>query len=80
MDTKYRHETFRLENQDGCGEETYLEVDETPEGKVSINISGEDEPYIFFETFGEEIRILIYHNYEDQDPEVIVLPSISGGW
>ncbi len=79
METRYRHQTFRLENQDGCGEDTYLEIDEMPNGKVSVTVSGEDEPYVFFETFGEEIRILIYNDYEEE-PDIVVLPSISGAW
>ena len=77
---KYTHESFRLENQDGSGEETFLHIDETPNGKVSIMVSGEDEPSVFIETFGEEVRILIYRDYDEQDPEVIVLDAISGGW
>jgi hypothetical protein len=50
-----------------------------PNGKVSVTVSGEDEPYVFFETFGEEIRILIYNDYEEE-PDIVVLPSISGAW
>jgi hypothetical protein len=79
MNTKYKHETFVLESQDGNGEETFLHIDETPEGTISITVSGEEEPHVFIETFCEEIRILIDNDYEDE-PEIIVLPSIAGSW
>jgi len=79
MSSKYKHETFRLENQDGCGEDTFVHIDETIRGKVSLTFSGEEDPCVFIETFGEEIRIMVY-NVWDEEPQVVVLDAISGGW
>lgn len=70
---------FPLENQDGCGEETIMDVQPTHNGKVSISFSGESVPSVFVETYGQEIRILIYREFEEE-PEIIVLDTVSGGW
>ena len=76
-----KKETFLLENQDkDIDEDTFVEIEETSSGKVSIKFRGEDEPCVFLETYGQEVRVLIYNDYESQEPDIIVLPAISGGW
>lgn len=69
--------TFHLENQDGCGEDTIMHVNPTSSGKVAVSFGSETVPSFLVETYGEEIRILIYPPFEEE-PDIIVLDAISG--
>jgi len=73
-----KSQTFTLENQDGCGEDTLFEVSETLNGRVCITFKGRDETDVVIESFGEEIRLLVYS--DEEEPQVVVLNAISGGW
>jgi len=78
----YKHEVFTLVNQAEHKEDTYAYLQETENGKIAIRFSGENKAKVFIETLGEEIRILVYgeDNYDIEEPEIIVLDAISGGW
>jgi len=74
----YKNEVFTLVNQAEHKEETYAYLQETEAGRIAIRFAGENEAKVFIEANGEQVRIIIYSDYND--PEIIVLDAISGGW